>query len=153
MALARTKGVSVPIIYDVDVLLGNITFEYVKGHRIKDVFDDLTVYQRKKIAYQMGVQIALLHNAEIIHGDLTTSNMILSDEMIYFIDFGLSEINNEIEAQGVDLHLLMEALESTHFRYSSSFKDVFKGYTDTYESNSDLVKHKIDEIVKRGRYR
>jgi len=153
MALARTKGVSVPIIYDVDLPLGSITFEYVRGHRIKDVFDDFTIDKRKKIAYQIGAQIGLLHNSEIIHGDLTTSNMILSDDKIYFIDFGLSEINNEIEARGVDLHLLMEALESTHFRYASSFEDVFKGYADTYESDSDVVKHKIDEIVKRGRYR
>jgi TP53 regulating kinase-like protein len=153
MALARTKGVSVPLIYDVDLLAGSITFEYVNGYRIKDIFDDLTVEKRKKISYQIGTQIALLHNAEIIHGDITTSNMILSDEKIYFIDFGLSEINNEIEAQGVDLHLLMEALESTHFRYASSFKDVFKGYTETYDSNAKAVKHKINEIVKRGRYR
>jgi len=153
MALARSHGASVPFIYDVDLKQGAITFEYVKGKRIKDIFDSITSEQRKKICQQIGVQIGLLHNAEIIHGDLTTSNMILSKNNVYFIDFGLSEISTEIESRGVDLHLLMEALESTHSLHSSFFSYVLNAYTQTYNENAVLVKQKIDDIVKRGRYR
>ncbi len=52
--------------------------------------------------------------------------MILLDDKIYFIDFGLGEINSEIEAKGVDLHVLMEAIESTHSKYSNCFEYVLK---------------------------
>ncbi|MBS3777859.1 MAG: Kae1-associated serine/threonine protein kinase [Candidatus Thermoplasmatota archaeon] len=153
MALARMNGVNVPLIYDVDLLKGCITFEFVDGSRIKDIFDTINDEQRKMICYQIGSQIALLHNTEIIHGDLTTSNMIFKDEKVYFIDFGLSEINQEVEARGVDLHLLMEALESTHSQHASFFKYVFDGYRETYTENTDEVKRKIDDIIRRGRYR
>ena len=153
MALARNMGVSVPIIYDVDLSEGCITFEYVLGNRIKDIFDHINDRQRKKLCEQIGSQIALLHNAEIIHGDLTTSNMIYYKEIVYFIDFGLSEINAEIEARGVDLHLLMEAMESTHSQHASFFSFVLDGYCKTYDGDSGLVKSKIDDIIRRGRYR
>jgi TP53 regulating kinase and related kinases len=153
MALARTIGVSVPIIYDVDMKSGCITFEYIKGDRVKNIFDSLTMEKRKNLCYLIGSQIALLHNAEIVHGDLTTSNMLVSDQKVYFIDFGLSELTADVEARGVDLHLLMEALESTHSSYKTSFSDVFKGYSDIYKSDAKKVKEKIDDIVKRGRYR
>lgn len=153
MALARTMGVIVPIIYDVDLSKGCITFEYVLGNRIKDIFDQLTSEKRKQLCEQIGSQVALLHNAEIIHGDLTTSNMIFYKERVYFIDFGLSEINAEIEARGVDLHLLMEAMESTHSQHASFFSYVLDGYCKTYDGDSKLVKRKIDDIIRRGRYR
>lgn len=153
MALARMNGVSVPLIYDVDLLTGCITFEFVDGSRVKDIFDNLSDEKRKKICYHIGFQIGLLHNAEIIHGDLTTSNMIFKDNTVYFIDFGLSEINHEVEARGVDLHLLMEALESTHSQHASFFTYVFDGYRETYTGDTDEVKRKIDDIIQRGRYR
>mgnify|MGYP006297182455 FL=1 len=153
ISLSRSHGVSVPIIYDVDLTSGSITFEYVKGKRIKDIFDSIPAVQRKKLCYQIGSQIGLLHNAEIIHGDLTTSNMILSDNKVYFIDFGLSEITTEIEKRGVDLHLLMQALESTHSSHANFFSYVLNAYAETYNENAALVKEKIDDIVKRGRYR
>ena len=72
---------------------------------------------------------------------------------IYFIDFGLGEISNEIEAKGVDLHVLMEAIESTHSKYSNYFKYVLEGYKKELKDDADLIIKKIDEIVKRGRYR
>jgi Kae1-associated kinase Bud32 len=153
MGLARTIGVSVPLIFDVDLTKGCITFEYLKGERIKDIFDKITNEERKLLCEQIGCQIGLMHNAEIIHGDLTTSNMILVKNKVYFIDFGLSEINNEIEARGVDLHLLMEAMESTHSTHASFFSSVFDGYQKTYEGDVSLVQKKIDDIIRRGRYR
>ena len=153
MGLARTIGVSVPIIYDVDLAEGCITFEYLMGDRIKDIFDKLTDEERKLLCERIGSQIGLLHNAEIIHGDLTTSNMIKVQDTVYFIDFGLSEINAEIEARGVDLHLLMEAMESTHSTHASFFSSVIKGYQKTYEGDVSLVQKKIDDIIRRGRYR
>ena len=39
MTEARTHGVSIPIIYDVDTENGIITMEYLKGKRIKDILE------------------------------------------------------------------------------------------------------------------
>ena len=150
---SRKQGVSVPIIFDVDLEKGIITMEYIDGKRIKDIFNDLDEINRKKICRLIGESIARLHNADIIHGDITTSNMILYCDRIYFIDFGLGEISNEVETKGVDLHVLMEAIESTHSKYSNFFKYVLEGYKKELKDDADVIIKKIDEIVKRGRYR
>ena len=153
MTEARLYGVSVPIIYDVDLKKGVITMEYIKGNRIKDILNDLTEKERKRICLIIGESIAKFHNNDIIHGDITTSNMILFNDRIHFIDFGLGEKSSEIETKGVDLHVLMEAIESTHSRYSKCFDYVIDGYKKGLRGNPDLVIKKIEEIVKRGRYR
>jgi len=153
IAESRKQGVSVPIIFDVNLQQGIITMEYIDGKRVKDIFNGLDEKEREIICRMIGESIAWLHNADIIHGDITTSNMILFDNRIYFIDFGLGEINNEIEIKGVDLHVLMEAIESTHSRYADYFKFVLEGYKKELIDDANLVINKIDEIVKRGRYR
>jgi Kae1-associated kinase Bud32 len=150
---ARLQGVSVPIIYDVDLEDGTITMEYIEGKRVKDILNELREGERTRICEKIGVNIAKLHNNDIIHGDLTTSNMMLSDDRIYFIDFGLGEKNGEMESKGVDLHVLMEAIESTHSRYANCFDYVLDGYKKELKEDADLVVKKIEEIVKRGRYR
>ena len=150
---ARKSGVSVPILYDVDLQKGIITMQYLNGKRIKDIINDLDESSRKKICIKIGENIAKLHNCDIIHGDITTSNMILLDNRIHFIDFGLGGKCDEIEARGVDLHVLMEAFESTHSKYPQCFEYVLEGYKKKYCSNANAVINKVDDIVKRGRYR
>lgn len=150
---ARKNGVSTPVIYDVDLEKGIIRMQYLKGKRVKDVLDSLSEKERKKLCKKIGVNIARLHKNDIIHGDITTSNMILADGRIYFIDFGLGEKNGETETKGVDLHVLMEAIESTHSKYSNCFDYVLEGYKEIMKDDAKIVIKKIDEIVKRGRYR
>jgi Kae1-associated kinase Bud32 len=150
---ARHCGVCVPIIYDVDLKNGIITMEYLKGHRVKDILNNISEEKRKEICKKIGESIARLHNEDIIHGDITTSNMILLNDKIHFIDFGLGEKNIDIESKGVDLHVLMEAIESTHSKYSRCFDYVLEGYKKELKSNANQVIKKIEEIVKRGRYR
>jgi len=153
ITLSRMSGISVPLIYDVDLSRGIITMEYVAGKRIKDILNSLDDTEQRRICLKIGESIARLHNHDIIHGDITTSNIILWDDRIYFIDFGLGSTNGEVEAKGVDLHVLMEAFESTHSRYPMCFKYVFEGYTKQFHGDAAVVLEKIDEIVKRGRYR
>ena len=153
MTEARKHVVSVPIIFDIDSENGIITMEYLKGNRIKDILNDLSEKERMRICRMIGESIAKLHNNDIIHGDITTSNMILQDDRIHFIDFGLGEKNSEIEAKGVDLHVLMEAIESTHSRFSNCFDYVLEGYKSILKNDANLIINKIQEIVKRGRYR
>ena len=150
---SRKSGVCVPIIYDIDLLNGIITMEYLKGKRIKDILNNINEKDRNIICEKIGESVAMLHNKDIIHGDITTSNMIIFNDNIHFIDFGLGEKNSEIEAKGVDLHVLMEAIESTHSKYSNCFEHVLKGYKRKLYSNAELVIKKIEDIVKRGRYR
>jgi TP53 regulating kinase-like protein len=153
MKEARHQGVCVPLIYDVDLQQGVITMEYVQGQRVKDIFNDLSPDQQIHLCRDIGENIAKLHNHNIIHGDLTTSNMILRKGHLYFIDFGLGEKNSEIEAKGVDLHVLMEAIESTHSIYASRFTNVLEGYRQELKEDAQQVIKKIQDIVKRGRYR
>ena len=153
MIEARNYGVSVPVIYDVNLENCVITMEYLKGSRIKDIFNNLDENERSRICKKIGESIAKFHNNNIIHGDITTSNMILLDDKIHFIDFGLGEKNSEIETKGVDLHVLMEAIESTHSKYSNCFNYVLEGYKKELKEDANLVIRKIEEIVKRGRYR
>jgi TP53 regulating kinase-like protein len=150
MLEARKAGVSVPIVYDVRE--NTITMEYLKGKRVKELLPELSKVERKKLCYTIGEAIARLHNRNIIHGDITTSNLIYVNGMVHFIDFGLGEINSEIEAKGVDLHLLMEALSSAHSRYPDCFKYVFEGYKNTFNGSVKEIKRKIEAIIKRGRY-
>ncbi|KAA0003814.1 MAG: Kae1-associated serine/threonine protein kinase [Thermoplasmata archaeon] len=149
MAETRRAGVSVPIIYYIDTVKMEIVMEYIGGKRIKDFIDDENEETQKKICRMIGESVAKMHSHGIIHGDLTTSNMILADKL-YFIDFGLGMKSFENEARGVDMHLLMEAFNAAH-RNEKLFKWVFEAYEENFDE-ADEVKRKIDEIIKRGRY-
>lgn len=150
---SRKCGVCVPIIYDIDLTHGSIIMEYLDGKRVKDIIEGLSSKEQKELCHKIGVSIARLHNNDIIHGDITTSNMILVEDHVHFIDFGLGCKESEIESKGVDLHVLMEAFESTHSQYPQCFSYVLEGYRKEYKENADLVEQKIDDIVRRGRYR
>lgn len=148
---ARRFGVSTPIIYDVDTLESQITMEYINGKQIKEVLHNVGDEEQKKLCVEVGRCVGRFHKNDLIHGDLTTSNMILRDDRIYFIDFSLGGKSREIEAKGVDLHLLSEAFESTHSEILDMFNFVLEGYKNEYEE-ADKVIAKVKEIEKRGRY-
>jgi TP53 regulating kinase-like protein len=152
---AKAAGVSTPLIYMVNVPESMIIMEYVEGEQIKQLFKVAGKYERNELCNRIGVSIARLHRHGLIHGDLTTSNMILSSEgKIFFVDFGLGEKTSELEAQGVDLHLLKRALQSTHFQYwEDCFQHVLSGYVSVIGLElAEKVYEKIREIERRGRY-
>src|SRR2546428_743650 len=99
-----------------------------------------------------GVPRTALHRAGIIHGDLTTSNMIVRDAQIIMIDFSLGGKDDGLEARGVDLHLLKEALGSAHARAASYYQAALKGYRKTMGRAAEDVIAKVKEIESRGRY-
>jgi TP53 regulating kinase-like protein len=91
----------------------------------------------------------------VIHGDLTTSNMILnSEDKIFLVDFGLGEKTMELEVRGVDLHLMKRALQSTHYQFAEEcFEAVMRGYGAVLGAEeTGKVLWKIREIERRGRY-
>lgn len=152
---AKRAGVPTPIIFMVDVENATIIMEFIEGKQIKQLLESISEVERYKICLKIGETIAKLHMHGIVHGDLTTSNMILnSSGKIFLIDFGLAEKTSELEAQGVDLHLLKQALQSTHFQVAEAcFSAVLKGYAAVAGVNtSERILEKIREIEKRGRY-
>ena len=77
-----------------------------------------------------------------------------TDGKVVFVDFGLGEKSTELEARGVDLHLMKRALQSTHYRFAEScFESVVEGYADVMNAETlKSVLAKIREIERRGRY-
>jgi Kae1-associated kinase Bud32 len=140
--------IPVPKIIEVDEKKKEITMEYIDGKKLSEHLESLDY---KKIFKSIGKIITKMHDRGIIHGDLTTSNMIYKDEKVYLIDFGLGFHSSKIEDKAVDLHLIKQALEAKHFAIAGEcMKILFDNYAakDCWE----IIK-RISEIEKRGRYR
>jgi len=152
---AKEAGVPTPMIYLVDLADSNIIMEYVEGKQVKQVLNDMPKRQKLRLCCHIGVLIGRLHKSGIIHGDLTTSNMILTSfAKVCFVDFGLGEYSGELELRGVDLHLMKRALQSTHYRFAKEcFEAIIAGYTETMGKEiAEKVLEKVREIERRGRY-
>ncbi|MBC7130906.1 Kae1-associated kinase Bud32, partial [Candidatus Bathyarchaeota archaeon] len=152
---AKKAGVPTPIIFSVDIKAASIIMEFIPGRQIKQLLNSISDVERRSLCVEIGELIGRLHSYGIVHGDLTTSNMIQSfDGRIFLVDFGLGEKTKELEARGVDLHLLKRALQSTHFKYASEcFSAIISGYSKVLGSEAaNMVLAKINEIEKRGRY-
>ncbi len=150
MAHARKAGIITPLIFDVDITSCSITMEFVEGPTAKTVLQDSP--ERLDMANIIGSRVGRLHRADVIHGDLTTSNIIFRGREPCFIDFGLGERSTEQEKKGVDLHLLKEALSSAHSEHAGLFAAVAKGYVSEYPEGGQILKL-VEEIEERGRYR
>jgi TP53 regulating kinase-like protein len=152
---AKKAGVPTPKIFLVDMKDAAITMEFVEGKQVKLLLGNMTSEERQALCVKIGELIGRLHKHGVIHGDLTTSNMILNAEgKIFLVDFGLGEKNKELEARGVDLHLMKRALQSTHYEMAAEcFSHVQEGYTAVLGAEeSGKVFGKIREIERRGRY-
>jgi len=152
MSGAKRCGVETPNIISVDENNFKIIMDFIDGKRLKEFFNETDDGNRKETAKNLGKSIGLLHKHGIVHGDLTTSNMILKDNKIFFIDFGLGEFSKRIETQAVDLSVLKEAFKSTHFKHLNLLWESFiKGYKQTND-NFNKVLGTLNDIEKRGRY-
>jgi Kae1-associated kinase Bud32 len=153
LSAARSVGVQTPKILEVDEKNHKIIMEYIDGLRVKELLNTSDNKTIEKICFEIGKSIGKLHANRIVHGDLTTSNMISKDNKIYFIDFGLGDFSQRIEDQAVDLNLLFEALKSTHFKIlDTCWNSIIKGYKEEYQT-ADKVLEQMDEIEKRARYK
>ncbi len=147
---ARECGILTPQILEVSD--NKIVMEFVDGVRVKEFLNSANKEEIERVCFEIGKLIGKLHSNKIVHGDLTTSNMILKEGKIYFIDFSLGNFSNRIEDYGVDLNLLYEALRSTHFKILEiCWNKVIEGYRTEF-SNADNVLKKVEEIEKRARY-
>jgi TP53 regulating kinase-like protein len=150
---AKEAGVLTPLIYQVDVDEAAIVMEYVDGRKVRDIVADLDKEERVALFRSIGESAGRLHRAGIIHGDLTTSNIIESSGRVVFIDFGLAEVSTETEKRGVDLNLMHRMLTSTHFTHIQELFSAFReGYLTTLGIEGEEALNRMEEVSRRGRY-
>lgn len=150
---ARRAGVNVPKIHTVDREGAAIRMDFVDGDKLKDILDSMPEGRLEAVCSEIGRSVALLHNAGIAHGDLTTSNMILRGDDLFFIDFGLASRTKSVEEFAVDLHLFRQALVSAHNPISSKcYGLVIEAYRK-HCGKAEAVLKRVSEIEKRGRYK
>jgi TP53 regulating kinase and related kinases len=171
--------VNVPGIRMVDSTEGVLGIEWIEGRSVRRLLpgggeDDesdeadysesplkeygVSIDELMKLA---GIEIAKMHRIDVIHGDLTTSNMMLrypkssqaSKPDLILIDFGLSFQSTLTEDKAVDLFVLERAFSSTHPDSEPMFASVLAAYADTMGRDWSEIKNRLEEVRLRGRKR
>ena len=151
---AKKAGVRAPMLYYIDVPRTTLVMEYVKGQRLKELVSSAPEEEVGKLFSALGRDVARLHSAGIMHGDLTTANVIVRDGELVFIDFGLSSHSSRLEDHAVDLRLIKETLVGAHSSISSvALERLFEGYsTEAGTKQTKAVMRQLKSIERRGRY-
>lgn len=161
----KSAGVLTPTIYLVDMPKHLIIMEYFENcFMAKDFISKADETSIQKLSRCIGSQLAKMHSSGIVHGDLTTSNILLTnahcsdpysftdETKIAFIDFGLAQLEATAEDKGVDLYVLERALISTHAVAERIFLDILREYKKQYGNCKEVIQ-KYEEIRARGRKR
>src|SRR3989338_4339906 len=147
------KIVNLPRILDSSEKDFVIKMDFIGGTPLVDVLDNLEQRYRDKLCEKIGQGVAKMHNNQVIHGDLTTSNILVMKDEIYFIDFGLSVVSDKLEDKAVDLHLMWQAFNSKHHEHSEkSFNYVIKGYNKVCKDYKNVLE-RLGKVQNRGRYK
>ena len=146
----KQHGVSSPIIYYVDTNACKILMQYLDGTLVNALSESNLIKKCKEI----GKIVATMHKNGIMHGDLTTSNFIVSKKRIYVIDFGLSQRTTKSEDHAVDLRLFKEILNSAHASImKKAWQNFLLGYkTEIGLKNFNKITNLVAIIESRGRY-
>ena len=146
---AKEAGVNIPKVYETNKF--DIKIEFIEGDRLSETLNDYPEKKQFETMKQLGKQTAILHENNLIHGDLTTSNTILKGDKVFVIDFGLGFVSTKQEDKAVDLHLIKQALEAKHFQ---NHEDLFKQFIKGYKwQDSDKIVERLEVVEKRGRYK
>lgn len=155
---SRRFGILTPQVRETDTESKKIEMDFLEGKVVRDILDEEEERNEiskkvEELARKIGSYVGKLHEGEIIHSDLTTSNMILVEGELYFIDFGLAYTSNKVEDKATDLHLLKRALIAKHAKI---WEEIFKKVTDSYLNHSKRGKkvlERVKDIERRGRYK
>ncbi|CDQ72448.1 unnamed protein product [Oncorhynchus mykiss] len=163
----RKAGISAPVVYFVDYTSHCIFLEDIVGSiTVRDHIASTQLSSAQKLpeerldqlAKKMGQILAKMHDEDVVHGDLTTSNMLLKagtesgETALVLIDFGLSYISALPEDKGVDMYVLEKAFLSTHPNTEALFEKLLKAYAASSKKSHAVIK-KLDEVRLRGRKR
>lgn len=155
MHQAKVAGAKVPSIIGIDLETNTILMTRIEGTVLRDGLDVMNRANALELFQSLGAQIGLLHSAGVVHGDLTTSNIVVTKSGHPFIvDFGMSRRSSDPEDRGVDLHLLQRSVTTSHVKNASPlFKALGRGYEET--AGQEIRQSswaKAREIARRGRY-
>ncbi|KAA8911870.1 kinase-like domain-containing protein [Sphaerosporella brunnea] len=175
---ARSLGIPVPAVYFVDEARGEIFMEWIEGSSVRDILDQLLASEGEaaveRIMVRMGEVVGKLHAAEIVHGDLTTSNVMVrtsrrnsllggpgeqenvdvgqGEGELLLIDLGLGSVSTAEEDKAVDLYVLERAFLSTHPKAERLFGDVLEAYQRSYKGSKPVMR-RLQDVRMRGRKR
>ena len=150
MSEVKEFGIHTPLIHFVDIKNCNIILQKIDGVLVRDLPNSNLVNSCKKIGRLVGT----MHKNGIAHGDLTTSNFIISKENIFIIDFGLASRTLKSDDHAVDLRLFKEILNSAH---ADIFERAWSNFLSGYKSSVGKerfakITNKVMIIESRGRY-
>ena len=146
----KSFGISTPLIYFLDVNKCSILMQYIDGKLVRDMNEKVI----EKTCFEIGKIVGILHKNGIMHGDLTTSNFILSKKKLILIDFGLASRTEKPDDHAIDLRLFKEILNSAHANIlNKSWSNFLKGYSKSVgEKYSKKIIKLVAVIESRGRY-
>lgn len=148
LSKAYLSGVSVPAPVFIDPLQYVLVESLVRGVLLRDYEKAETVMR------SLGMEVGKLHQLGIVHGDLTTSNVMVGEGgRVYIIDLGLGSFSNDVEDRGVDILLMKKSLEAnTPSRAAALYEEFVAGYREVFGPGSEDVLVRAQEIERRGRY-
>lgn len=159
----RTHGIKTPVVFDIDferneIILENIPHSMTVRNYIYEAAKNNILMDSElmlSLAEKIGQVLAKLHSNHIIHGDLTTSNMLLvppyETSDVILIDFGLSSTDERVEDKAVDLYVLERAVLSTHPNTESLVAHALSVYERSGGRAAKDVIKRLDEVRLRGR--
>uniref|UniRef100_A0AC34FCJ9 Non-specific serine/threonine protein kinase n=1 Tax=Panagrolaimus sp. ES5 TaxID=591445 RepID=A0AC34FCJ9_9BILA len=165
IAKCKMLGVPVPAIYFVNEYRSEIVFEEIEGCNLREylLIQERTLssdeYQLSfcEIALHLGKLIAKMHIGGLIHGDLTSANVLLRNgqpDQLCLIDFGLSYQKEVSEDKAVDLYVFERALAALHDGLEkTTFEAIRKGYESINAEHAAIVYKRLEEVRLRGRKR
>ena len=146
----KSFGISTPLIYFLDINKCSILMQYIDGKLVRDMNEKII----EKTCFEIGKIVGILHKNGIMHGDLTTSNFILTKKQLVLIDFGLANRTEKPDDHAIDLRLFKEILNSAHANIlNKSWSNFLKGYSKSVgEKYSKKIIKLVAVIESRGRY-
>lgn len=174
----RREGVPVPGVYALDEGAGWMMIEWVDGEVVRIRLNEWLSRRAQEgvpegvedgelvgLMRRIGSAVGRMHGVGVVHGDLTTSNLMLRpvpaegvngegmlDGEIVLIDFGLASQSTQDEDRAVDLYVLERAFGSTHSKAESLFTEVLGAYEKSFKG-ANIVLKKLEEVRMRGRKR
>jgi len=146
----KRAGVRAPHVYHVNAKDGVMLMSYVEGRTLTDLLRSGDF----SWARSAGASIGRLHAQGISHGDLTPSNLLVSDGDLVLLDFGLSERTGDVEKFAEDLNVMLGSLQSlVGERWTSAWAEFESGYLESGSSACAAAVERLKQVRGRGRYR
>ena len=179
----RREGVPVPAVYALDETAGWLMIEWIEGEVVRIRLNEWLKRRKEngheeendneellKLMGKIGSAVGRMHAIGVVHGDLTTSNLMLAPQKnegsngdadtegsllngdVILIDFGLASVSKFEEDRAVDLYVLERAFGSTHPRAEGLFSEALVAYGESYKGAPGVLK-KLEDVRMRGRKR